>query len=184
LPRHGDRVLQTGARPAKLAVSRRVMLGGVGLLVAVAIGAAIWVGAFWVGALGHTADTMDPAIIVSLENQGITLAAPPTTSVPIGKEQAKAIAVRQFPNDRPVSAAILARVVVQKNARYNCTCWVVSWQERTGLPPRGGLPGAKASASDGQAQSWLFYRVTFIDAQSGNYEFAVESYVPYQPSPK
>jgi hypothetical protein len=30
----------------------------------------------------------------------------------------------------------------------------------------------------------MLYNVTFIDAQSGKYEFAVESYVPYQASPK
>jgi hypothetical protein len=134
------------------------MLGGLGLLVAVAIGAAIWVGAFLVGALGQTADTMDPAIIASLANQGITLGAPPTTSVPVGKEQAKVVAFQHFPNSNP-SAAILATVVVQWNARNNCTCWVVSWQLRTEVPP---------------------YNVTFIDAQSGKYEFAEGSGIPHE----
>ena len=137
------------------------MLGGLGLLVAVAIGTAIWVGVFLAGALGHTADTMDPAIIASLANQGITLAAPPTTSVPVGKEQAKVIAFQYFPNCNP-STAILANVVVQWNARYNCTCWVVSWQLRTEVPP---------------------YHVTFIDAQSGKYEFAEGSGVAYEFGP-
>ncbi len=158
-----------------------MVLGGLGLLVAVAVGAAIWVAVFWVGALGHGTDTMDPAIIASLANPGVTLAAPPTTSVPIGKEQAKAIAFRHFPNDT-ASTAILAKVLVQKNAVLNCTCWVVSWQLGTGVPPQGGPPGGKASAS--QFQSSMRYNVTFIDAQSGEYEFGLESYIPLQPSPK
>jgi hypothetical protein len=150
------------------------VLGGLGLLVAVAIGTAIWVGVFLAGALGHTADTMDPAIIATLANQGITLAPPSTTSVPVGKEQAKAIAFQHHPNTDP-STAILANVVVQRNAPYNCTCWVVSWQLQTGLPPQGGPPGGKASAS--QFKSSMAYSVTFIDAQSGKYKFAVGTYV-------
>jgi hypothetical protein len=131
------------------------VLGGLGLLVAVAIGTAIWVGVFLAGALGHTADTMDPAIIATLANQGITLAPPSTTSVPVGKEQAKAIAFQHHPNSDP-STAILANVVDQRNAPYNCTCWVVSWRVGTAVPP---------------------YNVTFIDAQSGKYKFAVGAYV-------
>lgn len=152
------------------------MLGGLGLLVAVAIGAGIWVGAYWVGALGHTADTMDPAIIASLASQGITLTAPPTTSVPIGREQAKANAYREFPNGKNDTTAILAKVLVQPNANFNCTCWVVARKLGTGIPPPGGPPGRKASGS--QFQSWMRYNVTFIDAHSGKYAFAVESYIP------
>jgi hypothetical protein len=153
-----------------------VLLGSLGLLAAVAIGAAIWVAALWVGALGHATDTMDPAIIASLANQGIALAAPPTTSVPIGRDQAKAIAFREFPNGKPVSAEILAKVLVQPNPKFNCTCWVVARKLGTGLPPQGGPPGQKASAS--QFQSWMRYDVSFIDAQSGRFAFAVESYIP------
>jgi hypothetical protein len=159
-----------------------VLLGSLGLLAAVAIGAAIWAAALWVGALGHATETIDPAIIASLANQGIALAAPPTTSVPIGRDQAKAIAFREFPNGKPVSAEILAKVLVQPNPKFNCTCWVVSWELGTGLPPPGGPVGSKASAA--QFNSWMRYHVTFIDAQSGKVEFALESYYPLQPSPK
>jgi hypothetical protein len=160
-----------------------VVLGGLGLLVAVAIGAAIWVAVFWVGALGHATDTMDPAIIASLASQGITLASPPTTSVPTGKEQAKAIAYHEFPNGNTASTAILAKVLVKPNAAFNCTCWVVARKLGTGIPPRGGPIGVARPSAD-QFKSWMLYNVTFIDAQSGKYEFAVESYIPAQPSPK
>ena len=152
------------------------MLGGLGLLAAVAIGAAIWVGASLVGALEHPPNTMDPAIIASLASQGITLSAPSTTSVPIGREQAKANASRELPNGKNDSTAILANVVVQPNANFSCTCWVVARKLGTGIPPPCGPIGDKASAS--QFQSWMRYSVTFIDARSGKYEFAMESYVP------
>jgi hypothetical protein len=144
------------------------------LLVAIPIGAAIWVGVF--GALRHASDTMDPAVTASLASQGITLAAPSTTSVPIGRDQAKASAYREFPNGTTASTAILAKVLVQPNPRFNCTCWVVARKLGTGLPPQGGPPGQKASAS--QFQSWMRYDVSFIDAQSGRFAFAVESYIP------
>ena len=152
------------------------MLGALGLLAVVAIGIAIFVGAFLVGAFGHTVDTMDPAIIASLRSQGITLTAPPTTSVPVGKEQAKASADRESPNGKTTSTAILAKVLVQPNPTFNCTCWVVARKLGTGIPPPGGPPGSKASAT--QFQSQMRYDVTFIDAQSGKFEFAVQSYIP------
>ena len=59
-----------------------------------------------------------------------------------------------FPKGTSDSRAILANVVVQPNAALNCTCWVVSRLLGTG-----------------------HYNVTFIDAQSGRYEFALESYI-------
>lgn len=147
------------------------MLGGLGLLVALAIG-----GAIWVGASRHAADSLDPAITASLASQGITVSAPSATSARITREQASAIAFKDFPTDRPVSTAVLANVVVQPNAAYNCTCWVVSWLLGTGVPPQGGPPGGKASAS--QFQSLMRYHVAFVEAQSGRFEFAVESYIP------
>jgi hypothetical protein len=153
-----------------------VVLGGLGLL-AVAIGAAIWV-----GALRHAADTLDPAITASLASQGITVSASSTTSVPITRDQAKASAYREFPNGTTASTAILAKVLVQPNPKFNCTCWVVARKLGTGLPPPGGPVGSKASAA--QFNSWMRFNVTFIDAQSGKVEFAMESNYPLQPSPK
>jgi hypothetical protein len=153
----------------------RVVLGGLALLVALAIGGAVWVAA------SRHADTLDPAIAASLASQGITVSAPSTTSVPTTKEQAIAVALKDFPDGRPATTAVLARVVVRPNAAYNCTCWVVSWLLGTGVPPQGGLPGAKASAD--KFQSWMRYHATFVDAQSGKFEFAQESYYPLQPSP-
>ncbi len=161
------------------AVSRRVVLGGLGLLVAVAIG-----GAVCVAASRHAADSMDPGIAASLANEGITLSAPSTTNVPITKDQAVATAVKDFPNRKPVStAAVLANVVVRPNAAFNCTCWVVARFLGTGIPPPGGPVGATRPSAD-QFKSWMKYNVTFIDAQSGKYEFAIESYIPAQPSQK
>ena len=130
-------------------VRRPVILGGLGLVVAIAIGVAVWV-----GASRRAPEGLDPAIIASLASQGITLAAPPTTSVPITREQAKANADQGFPKGTNDSRAILANVAVQPNAALNCTCWVVSRLLGTG-----------------------HYNVTFIDAQSGRYEFELESYI-------
>jgi hypothetical protein len=170
-------------RPSSLpsrerAVLSRVVIGRLGLLVAVAIGAAVWV--LW-GASQHAAASLDPAITGSLASQGITVSAPSTTSVPLTSEQADAIALKDFPNRKTVSTATLAKVLVQPNAALNCTCWVVSWLLGPGLPPPGGPPGQKLPAS--QFQSWMRYHVAFVDAQSGKLAFAVESYIPYQPSP-
>jgi hypothetical protein len=147
------------------------MLGGLGVLAAVAIGAAIWVGASRLAAA-----TLDPAIIESLKSQGITLSVPSTINVPITREQAEAIALKDFSNSKPVTTSVLAKMRAQPNAAFNCTCWVVSWLIGRGVPPQGGPPGQKASAS--QFQSWMRYHVSFVDAQSGKYEFAVESYYP------
>jgi len=154
----------------------RLVLGGLALLVALAIGGAVWVAA------SRPADTLDPAIVASLASQGINVSAPPTTSVPTTREQAVAIALKDAPNRKSVDAAVLAKVLVRPNPALNCTCWVVSWLLGPGLPPPGGPAGLKASAD--QFQSWMRYHVTFIDAQSGNSEFAEESYFPVQPSPK
>jgi len=154
-----------------------VVLGSLGLLVAGAIGAAVWV-----GASRHAADTLDPAITASLASQGITVSASSTTSVPITRDQASAIALKDWPNRKTIDTAVLAKVLVQPNPAFNCTCWVVSWLIGTGVPPPGGPPGGKPSAS--QFLSWMRYHVTFIDAQSGKVEFAVESYYSLQPSPK
>jgi hypothetical protein len=154
----------------------RVVLGGLALLVSLAIG-----GAVWVAASRHPADSLDPAITASLASTGITVSAPSTANVPITRDQAVAVALKDFPDGRPVTTAVLARVVVRPNAAYNCTCWVVSWLLGTGVPPQGGPPGGKASAS--QFQSWMRYHVAFVDAQSGKFEFAQESYYPLQPSP-
>ena len=152
-----------------------MVLGGLGLLVAVAIGAAVWVVA------SRHADTLDPAIAASLASEGITLSAPSTTSFPTTRDQAVAIALKHSPSRTTVSSAVLAEVLFQPNARYNCTCWVVSWLIGMGVPPPGGPAGGKPSAS--QFQSWMRYHVTFIDAQSGKYQSALESYFPLQPSP-
>ena len=170
--------MQSSSSPSReRAVRRRVVLGGLALLVAVAIGAGVWV-----VVLRH-ADTLDPAIAASLASEGTTLSAPSTTDFPTTRDQAVAIAVNQFPNRKPASpSAVLAKVLFQSNAQYNCTCWVVSWLIGTGVPPAGGPVGRKPSAS--QFQSWMRYHVTFIDAQSGKSEFAEESYFPVQPSPK
>jgi hypothetical protein len=154
-----------------------VLLGSLGLLVAVAIGTAVWV-----GASRHAADRLDPAITASLESQGITLSAPSTTSVPTTRDQAIAIALKDSPNRTTVGGAVLAKVLFQPNPAFNCTCWVVSWLIGTGVPPPGGPVGLKPSPS--QFQSWMRYHVAFIDAQSGKFEFAEESYFPVQPSPK
>lgn len=155
-----------------------MLLGSLGLLVAVAIGIAVWV-----GASRRAADRLDPAITASLASEGITMSAPSTTSVPITRNQAVATAVNGFPNPKPdKSNAVLAKVRFQPNPRYNCTCWVVSWLIGTGVPPPGGPVGFKPSPS--QFQSWMRYHVAFIDAQSGKFEFAEESYFPVQPSPK
>lgn len=147
------------------------MLGGLGLMVAIAIGVAVWL-----GASRRAPERLDPAIIASLASAGITVSAPSTTGVPITRDEAVAVAIKGFPDSGPVSAAVLARVVVRPNAAYNCTCWVVSWLLGTGVPPQGGPSGGKASAS--QFQSWMRYHVTFVDAQSGKFEFAQESYYP------
>ena len=170
-------------RPSSLpsqerAVLSRVVIVRLGLLGAVAIGAAVWV--LW-GASRHAAASLDPAISTSLASQGITVRAPSTTNVPITSQQADAIALKEFPNRKTVSTAALAKVVVRPNAALNCTCWVVSWLLGPGLPPPGGPPGHQPPAS--QFQSWMRYHVAFVDAQSGKLAFAVESYIPYQPSP-
>lgn len=151
-----------------------MVLGGLALLVALAIGGAVWVAA------SRHADTLDPAIAASLASEGITVSAPSTTSVPTTRDQAVAVALKDFPDGRPVTTAVLARVVVRSNAADNCTCWVVSWLLGTGVPPQGGPPGAKASAD--QFRSWMRYHVTFVDAQSGKFAFAQESYYALRPS--
>jgi hypothetical protein len=156
----------------------RVLLAILALLAAVAIGAAVWV---LLNASRYAAASLDPAISASLASQGITVSAPSTTSVPITKEQADTIAFEGSPNRKTVSTTTLAQVRVQPNAAFNCTCWVVSWLLGPGLPPPGGPPGGKPSANT--FQSWMRYHVAFIDAQSGKLEFAVESYIPLQPSP-
>ncbi len=154
------------------------MLGSLGLLVVVAIGGAVWVAVWTVSR--HAADRLDPAITASLASEGITLSAPSTTNVPITRDQAVAIAFEGIPNRKSENTAVLAKVLVQPNPRYNCTCWVVSWLLGTGVPPPGGPSGRKPPAS--QFQSWMRYHVAFIDAQSGKSEFAEESYFPL-PSP-
>jgi hypothetical protein len=128
-----------------------------------------------------TPSSMDPAITASLASQGITLSAPPTTSFPITREQAVAIASEGVLKHKTVSSAVLAKVIVQPNAAFNCTCWVVTWLLGPGLPLPGGPPGRKPSASE--FQSWMRYHVAFVDAQSGKWDFTVESYIPFQPSP-
>jgi hypothetical protein len=153
-----------------------VVLAGLALLALVAIGAAVWV-----AASRHT-DTLDAAIAASLASQGITVSSPSTTSVPTRRDQAIAIALKDAPTRKSVDAAVLAKVLVQPNPALNCTCWVVSWLIGTGVPPPGGPVGLKLSPS--QFQSWMRYHVTFIDAQSGKYQSALESYFPVQPSPK
>ena len=169
--------MQPSSSPSrKRAVPRRRVLGGLALLVAVAIGTAVWVVA------SRHADTLDPAIVASLASQGITLSAPSTTGFPTTRDQAVAIALKDSPGRTTVSSAVLAKAVFQPNAQYDCTCWVVTWLIGAGVPPAGGPVGRKPSAS--QFQSWMRYHVTFIDAQSGKYEFAGESYFPLQPSPK
>ena len=152
------------------------MLPGLGLLAAVAVGASVWV-----AASRHAADSLDPAITASLASQGITVSASTTTSVPITRDQASAIALKDFPNRKTAGTAVLAKVLVRPNPAFNCTCWVVSWLIGTGVPPPGGPPGAKPSAN--QFQSWMRYHVAFVDAQSGKFEFAVESYIPSQSTP-
>lgn len=117
------------------------MLGGLALLVAVAIG-----GAGWVAASRH-ADTLDPAIAASLASQGITLSTASTTSVPTTRDQAVAIALKDSPGRTTVSSAVLAKVLFQPNPALNCTCWVVSWLIGAGVPPPGGPVGRKPSAS-------------------------------------
>jgi hypothetical protein len=154
-----------------------VVLAGLALLAAVAIG-----GAVWVAASRHAADSLDPAITASLRSQGITLSPPSTTSVPTTRDQAIAIALKDSPKRTTVSGAVLTRVLFQPNPAFNCTCWVVSWLIGTGVPPPGGPVSLKLSPS--QFQSWMRYHVTFIDAQSGTFESALESYFPVQPSPK
>ena len=155
---------------------RRLKLAGLALLAAVAIGGAVWVAAF------RHADTLDPAIAASLASQGITVSAPSTTSVPTTRDQAIAIALKNAPTRKNVDAAVLANVLVQPNPALNCTCWVVSWLIGTGVPPPGGPVGLKPSP--GQFQSFMRYHVTFIDAQAGKYQSALESYFPVQASPK
>jgi hypothetical protein len=154
------------------------VLGGLGLLAVVAIGAAVWVVA------SRHADTLDPAIVASLANQGITLSAPSTTSFRTTRDQAVAIALKDSPSRTTATSAVLAKALFQPNAQYDCTCWVVARKLGTGIPPPGGPVGYDRKASAAQFKSWMRYNVTFIDAQSGKYEFAVESYIPYQPSPK
>jgi len=162
--------VQVGSAPRReRGASSRLLLGGLGVLVVLAIG-----GAIWLGASRHAAETLDPAITASLASQGITIGAPSTTSVPTTREQAGAIAFKDFPNHKSVSM-VLANVLVRPNAAFNCTCWVVAWQMGSGLPPPGGPPGSKASAN--QFQSSTRYHVAFIDAQSGKFVFALESYV-------
>ena len=171
--------MQPSSSPSrKRAVPRRRLLGGLALLVAVAIGTAVWVVA------SRHADTLDPAIVASLASQGITLSAPSTTSFPTTRDQAVAIALKDSPGRTTISSAVLAKAVFQPNARYDCTCWVVSWLIGTGVPPPGGPVGYDRKALAAQFKSWMRYHVTFIDAQSGKYEFAAESYFPLQPSPK
>lgn len=168
--------MQAGSSPSReRAASSRLRVGGLGLLVAVAIGGGIWVAA------SRHADTLDPAIAASLASQGITLSAPSTTSVPTTRDQAVAIALKDSPNRTKVSSAVLAKVLFQPSPNSNCTCWVVSWLIGTGVPPPGGPAGRKPSAS--QFQYWMRYHVTFVDARSGKYESALESYYPLQPSP-
>ncbi len=103
--------MQPSSSPSReRAVVSRVVLGSLGFLVAVAIGAAVWV---LLGASRHAAASLDPAITASLASRGITVSAPSTTSVPITREQANAIAFEGFSNRKTVSTAILAKVRVQ-----------------------------------------------------------------------
>jgi hypothetical protein len=153
------------------------VLAGLALLAAVAIG-----GAVWVAASRHAADSLDPAITASLRSQGITLSPPSTSSVATTRDQAIAIALKDSPKRTTVSGAVLAKVLFQPNPALNCTCWVVFWLMGTGVPPPGGPVGLKLSP--GQFESWMRYHVTFIDAQSGKFGSALESYFPVQSSPK
>jgi hypothetical protein len=171
--------VQPSSSPSReRAVVSLVVLGRLGLLVAVAIGATVWL---LLGASRHAAARLDPAIAASLASQGITVSAPSTSSVPTTSQHAEAIAFEGFPNRKTVSTTVLAKVLVKPNAALNCTCWVVSSLLGPGLPPPGGPPGRKPPAK--QFESWMRYHVTFVNAQSGKFEFAVESYIPFQPSP-
>lgn len=167
----------TSSPSRERALRRWVVLAGLGLVVAITIGVAVWIWA------SRRAESLDPAITASLASQGITLS-PPSSTSPITREQAKASAYREFRNGKNDSTAVLANVVVQPNANFNCTCWVVARLLGRGIPPPGGPVGYDRKASADQFKSWMRYNVTFIDAKSGKYEFAVESYIPAQPSPK
>jgi hypothetical protein len=156
------------------------VLRSLGLLVIAAIGVGVWVLA---GAFRPGGAKLDPAIIASLASQGINVSElPPSTSVQISGAQAEAIFHKEFPNRQEVTTtAVLANVIVPLNPANNCTCWLVSWLMGTGVPPQGGPPGGKLPAS--QFTSLMRYHVTFVDAYSGKFYVAVESYYPLKPSP-
>jgi hypothetical protein len=157
-----------------------VVIGGLGLLGVAAIAAGVWV---LTGPSRPAAARMNPAIIASLATQGYNVTElPPDTSVQITGAQANAIYHTEFPN-RPevITTAFLAKVTVPLNPASNCTCWLVTWLMGTGVPPQGGPPGGKLPAS--QFTSLMRYHVTFVDANSGKFYVAVESYYPLHPSP-
>ena len=160
----------------------RARLGGALLgipLGAFAIGVAVVV---LLGAASPATSSLDSKVSADLARQGILVSELQRgTSVPIGGEQAGAVARDHShdPTRTTVSSATLAKVVVRPNRAFDCTCWVVSLRGPGGSI--GGPPGTDRKAIADRLKSWTRYDVAFVDAQSGKFEFALESYIPPTP---
>lgn len=156
------------------------VIGGLGLLVVVGIGAVVWM---LLGASRHPAAGLNPGIKASLASDGITVSElPPNTSVQSTRAQAEAVFHEHSPNRQgAATTTVLAKVTFRPNPSLNCTCWLVSLLMGTGIPPGGGPPGGKLPAS--QFTSLMRYHVTFVDAYTGKFQVSTEGYYSLNPSP-
>jgi hypothetical protein len=167
------------SRTSRRAHGGRGRLGGQLLFGGLAAGAIVIGLVALLGASSPATSSLDPAITADLASQGIIFSAPRSaTNVPITREQAEATA-REHGHDparTTVNSANLARVLVRPNQAFNCLCWVISLRGPGGFI--GGPPGTDRKAIADRLRSWTRYNIAFIDAQSGKFEFSLESYIP------
>jgi hypothetical protein len=159
--------------------ARRTGLGGA--LIGIPLGA-LGIGVIVVALLAASSPAtpgLNAAITADLARQGIIVGAQQSAAnVPIKREQAEAVAREQShdPARTTVATANLATVIVRPNQAFNCLCWVISLRGPGGFI--GGPPGTDRKAIADRLKSWTRYYVAFVDARSGKYEFALESYLP------
>jgi hypothetical protein len=151
---------------------------GIGLGIAgIAVAALVLMGSSSPSAL-----SIDPAVAADLSSRGIIVSVARSSNVPIRSEQARTAALSHSHDSSrtTVRAAALANVIVQPNPAFNCTCWVLSLSG-----PGGNLvgpPGLDRKAMADHLKSYTRYYVAFVNAQTGQFEFSVESYIPTSPT--
>jgi hypothetical protein len=127
------------------------------------------------GALAVAATTLPPGTedfvprgvpARALEDVGLRIAAPETTTATVSAAQAAAVANSVFGGDHSVREAVLANVTLDGVAGVGGRCWVVSIEPddlwSNGVPAVFGSPGALP-----QKETWAF---AIVDAATGAFE--------------